>query len=63
MMNIRATLWLICLVAAHPACAQAVPVENEGCVVVLHGLARTSLSMKWIEWELEDHGYVVVNPT
>ncbi len=63
MMNVRAILWLICLLAAPPAWSQAAPVADGGCVIVLHGLARTSLSMKWIEWELEDYGYVVVNPT
>lgn len=36
------------------------PVE---CVVLLHGLWRTELSMKPLQWELADAGYVVVNPT
>jgi len=45
-----------------PACsgAERLPPENE-CVVLLHGLARTSLSMELLGWTLEDHGYRVAN--
>jgi len=31
------------------------------CVILLHGLGRTSLSMKAVEWALEKRGYRVVN--
>jgi hypothetical protein len=31
------------------------------CVVLLHGLARTSLSMELMAWSLEDQGYRVAN--
>jgi pimeloyl-ACP methyl ester carboxylesterase len=31
------------------------------CVVLLHGLARTSLSMERMKWALEDDGYRVAN--
>ena len=31
------------------------------CVVLLHGLWRSALSMKRVEWTLEDQGYNVVN--
>ena len=31
------------------------------CVVLLHGLARTSLSMELMAWSLEDRGYRIAN--
>jgi predicted alpha/beta hydrolase family esterase len=31
------------------------------CVILLHGLGRTELSMAAIEWKLSSHGYTVVN--
>jgi triacylglycerol lipase len=34
-----------------------------GCVVLLHGLGRTELSMKPLQWELSEAGYEVVNPS
>ncbi|MFC1579096.1 esterase/lipase family protein [Pseudomonadota bacterium] len=37
--------------------------ESASCVVLLHGLWRTSLSMKALQWRLEDIGYRVINPT
>lgn len=59
--------WLLGLVIAAgpllPAWAQDQSSTDPECVILLHGLARTALSMKWIEWELVDHGYSVVNPT
>ena len=33
------------------------------CVVLLHGLWRSSLSMKALQWQLEESGYQVVNLT
>jgi triacylglycerol lipase len=37
------------------------PETNQDCVILLHGLARTSLSMKGVEWYLKRRGYRVVN--
>ncbi len=31
------------------------------CVVLLHGLGRSSVSMKGVEWRLEEEGFSVVN--
>ena len=36
-------------------------VESDACIILLHGLGRSSLSMKAVEWRLRDTGYVVVN--
>jgi triacylglycerol lipase len=33
------------------------------CAVLLHGLGRTELSMKALQWELEEAGYTVANLT
>lgn len=35
--------------------------SDQECVVLLHGLDRTGLSMKAIEWKLEHSGYRVAN--
>jgi len=46
------------------ACSNAEPVANAhdgSCVVLLHGLARSSLSMERMKWFLEDNGYLVAN--
>lgn len=40
--------------------ASPVP-DNIDCVVLLHGLARTSASMSTLEEKLKQHGYSVVN--
>jgi len=40
---------------------QAGPVRERACVVLLHGLWRTGLSMKAVEWGLEKAGFQVVN--
>jgi len=39
------------------------PTSSSSCVVLLHGLGRTALSMKALQWRLEDAGYGVVNIT
>ena len=51
-------------VAAAPVAEQA-PAEDSRaeCVILLHGLWRTELSMKALEWKLSDDGYMVVNIT
>lgn len=46
------------------ACTDAEPVlpTHDGeCVVLLHGLARSSLSMERMSWFLEENGYAVAN--
>lgn len=35
--------------------------NREVCIILLHGLGRSSVSMKGVQWRLEDEGYVVVN--
>ena len=47
-------LFLLVLLAG-PATAHA------DCVVLLHGLARTSSAMETLQTALEDHGYIVAN--
>ena len=51
-------------VEAAPVTEQA-PAEGPQaeCVILLHGLWRTALSMKALEWKLSDDGYTVVNVT
>lgn len=39
------------------------PQAPRDCVVLLHGLWRTELSMKWLQWELEEAGFTTANPT
>lgn len=53
---------LLMLVLPPPALAEEAPVEQE-CVVLLHGLWRTELSMKWLQWALDDAGFSTSNPT
>jgi hypothetical protein len=51
-------------VEAAPGPAQPSPGAQAGqrdCVILIHGLGRTSLSMKRLEWTLERAGYQVVN--
>jgi triacylglycerol lipase len=59
--------WLLALLPLVMAGApvRAMPaqyvVQPQECVILLHGLWRTSLSMKPVEWHLERAGYTVVN--
>jgi triacylglycerol lipase len=59
----NAMLWLVGAVLPALASAmmagQAVP--NGDCVVLLHGMGRTTVSMKRLEWSLASRGYQVVN--
>jgi pimeloyl-ACP methyl ester carboxylesterase len=41
--------------------AVAGPGESRDCVILLHGLGRTPLSMKRIEWTLQKQNYRVIN--
>lgn len=46
------------------ACSEAenvTPKHDGECVVLLHGLARSSLSMERMRWFLEEYGYAVAN--
>ncbi|MDZ4730416.1 MAG: hypothetical protein SH820_10800 [Xanthomonadales bacterium] len=36
-------------------------VHNDVCIILLHGLGRSSMSMKGVQWRLEEAGYPVVN--
>ena len=57
-------LVLLLSLALASACTRAQsPGPAATCVVLLHGLWRTSLSMKALQWRLEDAGYGVVNIT
>ncbi len=53
-------LSFLLLVIAAPARSEE-PDGNGQCVVLLHGLFRSSLAMKPLEWHLEGEGYTVVN--
>jgi triacylglycerol lipase len=46
-------------ISAH-ASAQ-IPRRHESCVVLLHGLWRTEYSMKYLEWNLSESEFEVVN--
>lgn len=35
--------------------------KSNVCIILLHGLGRSSVSMKGTQWRLEDEGYQVVN--
>ena len=44
--------------------AEVLSKENayeKDCVILLHGLSRTSLSMKRLEWLFSEEGFTVVN--
>lgn len=56
------TLLLCAFVTLLPACAPAAE-EKDECVVLLHGLARTSASLAIMERALEASGYTTVNRT
>jgi len=55
---------LVEAVKASPVPAQksrSAPAAQRDCVILMHGLGRTPLSMKRLEWTLERAGYQVVN--
>ena len=62
MLAIRSTI-LIALVSLLLGACDRLPQSSppDECVVLLHGLARTSMSMELLGWSLEDHGYRVAN--
>lgn len=66
--TIKSVLWqlLLCSLILWPAAAPAAENaahESASCVVLLHGLGRSSLSMKALQWRLEEEGYQVINST
>ena len=66
--TVKPALWqalllsLILWPAKAPLAETAAP-ESASCVVLLHGLGRSSLSMLALQWRLEEEGYQVINPT
>ena len=64
-MKVKTSIVLsIALSISLGACSDAEPVtkSHEGeCVILLHGLARSSLSMERMKWFLEENGYLVAN--
>ncbi len=58
----RTTLLLMFGLALGARASAAAPVSaNPDTVVLLHGLGRSTWSMKRIEWSLQEAGYTVVN--
>jgi len=63
------TIFKVWLVIALSMSALSVAAENNteaqrsDCVVLLHGLWRTELSMKPLQWYLADAGFLVSNPS
>ncbi len=54
----------VALLVTMGACSKAEPVtgaHSRECVVLLHGLARSSFSMEPMKWFLEGNGYKVAN--
>jgi pimeloyl-ACP methyl ester carboxylesterase len=51
------------LLAFSPFASAETVAPRQECVVLLHGLWRTELSMKAVEWALSDAGYTVANVT
>jgi esterase/lipase len=61
---LRYALILFAAIVFYPATADDPPRTGlDACVVLLHGLSRTELSMKWLQWELEEAGFSTANPT
>jgi pimeloyl-ACP methyl ester carboxylesterase len=61
---LRNALGALVLIAVLPLAATARVADSPtACVILLHGLWRTELSMKWLQWELEEAGYRTANPT
>lgn len=59
----NAWLWPLCLAlpVLVPAAIPDDAAPNRDCVVLLHGLGRSTASMKRLEWTLARRGYQVVN--
>ena len=62
MLKCRYALLLLFFVVLLSACErQPEPASKSECVVLLHGLMRTSMSMELLGWSLEDRGYRIAN--
>ena len=62
MLNLRNTVQALFFVVLLNACDRpAVQESKNECVVLLHGLMRTSMSMELLGWWLEERGYVIAN--
>lgn len=62
MLNLRYLPSILFVAAFVNACESPPVVESKNeCVVLLHGLMRTSLSMELMGWSLEDRGYSIAN--
>lgn len=57
--RVRFTLWLVALL--FPSLATSANAAPQECVILLHGLARTSYSMNKIEDALQEAGFLVAN--
>ena len=62
MLNLRYALPTLFFIVLLNACERQPALESKNeCVVLLHGLMRTSLSMELLGWTLEDRGYQIAN--
>ena len=68
-MNALLASCFLCAALAEAVTASSIPAQKSrsapaaqrDCVILIHGLGRTPLSMKRLEWTLERAGYQVVN--
>jgi triacylglycerol lipase len=60
-MVVLLALMTLLLVPESAPAASAETGSGQDCVILLHGLARTSLSMKGAEWYFKRRGYRVIN--
>jgi triacylglycerol lipase len=61
-LNLHLLVILLAGLLVLPSCSGADRLQSKNeCVVLLHGLARTYLSMELLGWALEDDGYRVAN--
>jgi triacylglycerol lipase len=62
-MNLKLKVAFICMAALQTVgfAYQTKADSSKGCVILIHGLGRTSVSMKRLEWTLARAGYQIVN--
>lgn len=64
LMTLSLVVCALLLLQAEPGSAENLPAKQTGdCVVLLHGLGRTALSMKRLEVCLKNKGFRVINET
>jgi hypothetical protein len=59
-----ALISLVCLagcIATGATAEQATAEQSGSCIILLHGLGRSSVSMMGVEWRLEEEGFLVSN--